>query len=534
MRGKTAWSIALMIVLLTLPPEALAQGEGPPPDEVPKPKDLDRPIINPGEAPNETDYTLEDGYTIRLVSGEMTFPTAIAFDDDGDVYVVEGGYSYGSATAIPRILTVEGDGTTQEVTRLPDGPITGLAHHNGSLYAVGGRDPAEVWRIDPDNGDRETILTGFPVWGHHFTSQLVFGPDDKLYFAVGMPTNAGVIGLEDFYEFQYLSIFPEARDIPCVRHVLVGQNFETPNPFTEDPDDTAVTGAFHRFGEPSEPGEVIEATPAPGCNGAVFRANPDGSDLEVYATGFRNPYGINFGPEGDLFLIDQGIDNGGSRPVANDLEPMWRVQEGGWYGFPDYPSGFPVTLSGFHGKEKPQPKPLLSEHPPLAGRPFFLLVPSCGCMQFDFSPGGAFGYEGQAFISEYGAQFHADRPGGFRIERLAMETKTIGDFYINKKPGAPGNSPERPISVAFHPQEDALYLLDFGHLATDTLNFFSSPLTGSLWVIEPEESSGGAESSTAQGTDTRSARIASMLLIAAFTGVALWSIIHRFNREVKR
>jgi hypothetical protein len=48
-----------------------------------------------------------------------------------------------------------------------------------------------------------------------------------------------------------------------------------------DPNDKAVTGVFHEFGEASHPGEVVEGTAPPGCNGAVFRANPDGSELEV-------------------------------------------------------------------------------------------------------------------------------------------------------------------------------------------------------------------------------------------------------------
>jgi glucose/arabinose dehydrogenase len=88
----------------------------------------------------------------------------------------------------------------------------------------------------------------------------------------------------------------------------------------------------------------VKGTPPPGCNGAVFRANPDGSDLETFATGFRNVYVMGFSPDGRLFGIDQGYDNGGSRPVANDFDSLWVIQKGGWYGFPDFPSGIPITL----------------------------------------------------------------------------------------------------------------------------------------------------------------------------------------------
>src|SRR5664279_3508179 len=41
---------------------------------------------------------------------------------------------------------------------------------------------------------------------------------------------------------------------------------------------------------------------------SILRMNPDGSDLETFATGFRNPYDLVFSPKGDLFTSDNSPD----------------------------------------------------------------------------------------------------------------------------------------------------------------------------------------------------------------------------------
>jgi glucose/arabinose dehydrogenase len=42
--------------------------------------------------------------------------------------------------------------------------------------------------------------------------------------------------------------------------------------------------------------------------------NADGSGLEVYAWGLRNPYGVQWGPDGQLYVTDNAYDERGSRP----------------------------------------------------------------------------------------------------------------------------------------------------------------------------------------------------------------------------
>ncbi|WP_235908345.1 PVC-type heme-binding CxxCH protein [Roseiconus nitratireducens] len=71
-------------------------------------------------------------------------------------------------------------------------------------------------------------------------------------------------------------------------------------------------------------GEVL-ADPA---SGAVFRCEMDGSGLEVFATGLRNPQELAFNDKGDWFTVDNNSDSGDQARIVHllqDGDTGWRM-----------------------------------------------------------------------------------------------------------------------------------------------------------------------------------------------------------------
>ena len=68
--------------------------------------------------------------------------------------------------------------------------------------------------------------------------------------------------------------------------------------------------------------------------GAIVRFRPPSSEVEVYANGIRNVYGISIGPDGTIY----GADNDRQDGLADccHREELNAIVEGGFYGFPFY------------------------------------------------------------------------------------------------------------------------------------------------------------------------------------------------------
>jgi glucose/arabinose dehydrogenase len=446
------------------------------------------------------DIALPLGYRIEAVASGLTFPTGVAFDDRGRVYITEAGYSYGEVWDIPRLLRIEPDGgTTVVAVGENNGPWTGIAFHDNDFYVAegGALRGGRLLRITTE-GVITPLVQGLPSMGDHQTNGPVMGPDGWLYYGIGTFTNSGVTG-EDNAKFGWLGRFPSRHDIPCRDVTLTGENFRSGNPFTPNDDDTMLTGAFVPLGTATSQGQVVRGGIP--CNGAVMRIRPHGGTSELVAWGFRNPFGLAFSPDRRLYVTDNSYDDRGSRPVHGAGALLWEVTAGSWYGWPDF-HGTRLLDSGDHfiSPGKARPTLLLAMRPGVPPSPAAILGVHSSSDGFDFSRNSGFGYVGQAFIAQFGDQSPVSgkvlAPVGFKVVRVDVASGVIEEFAVNKgKTNGPaskigGGGLERPVAARFDPSGSALYVVDFGVMTVGQGGKVRQPWTSSEVAAEPRKGTG--------------------------------------------
>lgn len=435
------------------------------------------------------------GFRVEVVAANLEYPTSVEFDDRGGMYVAEAGYYSGDSAAHARVLRIMPDGSREVVADGLNGPVTDLLWHDGRMY-VSHR--GKISAIEPDGSVRD-LVTDLPSLGDHHNNQMAVGPDGKIYFGQGTATNSGVVGLDSF-KHQWLQKHPNFHDLPAHDIKLSGQTFRTPNPLAMlnpmNPElKEAETGAFQPFGE----GAATDMAGTTKASGTILRMNPDGSGLVVYAWGLRNPFGVLWGPDGKLYVSNNGMDERGSRPVANAPDELWVIREGMWCGWPDYVAGEPVTEAKFKSGRGPQPQFVMADHPEVE-KPLLTLNPHVGAAKLDFSRGGAFG-QGVLYLALAGDMKPMTapdpQPQGFQVVRIDPNTGEAEPFFrtargqedarqmrFDLNPG-----PRRPIDVRFSPAGDALYIADGGVMIfiPSVVGPMPRPYPGSgvIWRVVP-------------------------------------------------
>jgi len=224
-------------------------------------------------------------FALSAFSGAVS----MAFDARGRLFVG----TYPGKILI--LLDNDGDGRADQVKTFASGvpvPLGLEFRANGDLFITsnlfGG--VGRIIRLRDTNGDDvadqiTTIVNNLPSQGAHQTNKLKFGPDGLLYFSQGSSTDNGT-------------------------------------PSGNEPPEGPLNGALLRV-------DVDSLTP----------------QLEVFATGLRNAFGIAFHPENNqLFATDGGSGELGELPDIAPLEEVNWVVQGGKYGFP-FCEGVPVPAT---------------------------------------------------------------------------------------------------------------------------------------------------------------------------------------------
>jgi glucose/arabinose dehydrogenase/mono/diheme cytochrome c family protein len=154
-----------------------------------------------------------------------------------------------------------------------------------------------------------------------------------------------------------------------------------------------------------------DTTPAEKNRADILEFNPDGSDLEIYADGIRNPGGgIAFSPEtGELWCSVNERDALGDNLVPDYIT---HVQKGGFYGWPWWYMG---------GHQDPRHQ---GKHPELKDKvitPDVLLQAHNASLELTFYEGTQFPaeYKGDIFASEHGSWNKSSR-AGYEVIRVPL------------------------------------------------------------------------------------------------------------------
>jgi glucose/arabinose dehydrogenase len=331
-----------------------------------------------------------DGFKVALYAdslktddGKPLAPRTIITAPNGDFIV--------ASTNTGKILVFHGmtaDGKAEQMTTFADGlklPF-GLALYpsgpNPQYLYVGDTDA--VLRFPYKNGDTkatgpsETIVSNLPAGPNHFARGVVFSLDGKrMFISVGSHTNVTDIDTDK--------------------------------------------SEFHRAD--------------------ILVANPDGSDLKIYADGIRNGSGVAVNPKtGELWTSVNERDE-----LGDNLPPDYvtHVQEGGFYGWPWYYTG---------GHADPR---FPGKHPELQSKaivPDVLLEPHNASLNITFYEGKMFPkqYDGQLFAAEHGSWNRSVRTG-YEVIMAPMKNGHATGEYQDFLTGFVTESGEcwgRPVGLA--------------------------------------------------------------------------------------
>jgi glucose/arabinose dehydrogenase len=177
-----------------------------------------------------------------------------------------------------------------------------------------------------------------------------------------------------------------------------------------------------------------------GYSATILRINIDPREIEVYATGLRNPYDLAFHPEtGELFATDNGRDDLG---LDAPFEELNHIVRGGDYGYPDC----------WNEQDAPE-----CEH----------TIPAIAFFEAHSSANGVDFYNGQrfpaqyrlnAFVSIFGIGLKSAQTGVQRVVLIPTET---GDTYRGETEWfALFPAGHTPLPLSFGP-DDALYVGDY-------------------------------------------------------------------------
>jgi putative membrane-bound dehydrogenase-like protein len=202
--------------------------------------------------------------------------------------------------------------------------------------------------------------------------------------------------------------------------------------------------------------------------GVILSMNPDGSEVEVFATGFRNPYDLAFSPAGDLFTADNNPDRFDKTLRYLPSEELNHVRQGHFYGFPE--------VFG-------EPYPGHDSTAPITN--FYPSVATAGLVYYaaqQFPPH----YRDGVYVAQWGTVAHPvqarDIRNGYMVVYVPLEPTNDGTFRGDWEVFAMFHQEQgeyRPVDVTVGP-DGALYILEYNQAVVYRVVYGDDPQTETL------------------------------------------------------
>ncbi len=287
--------------------------------------------------------------------------------------------------------------------------LGGILVHGGDVYATMAPD---VWRLRDTNGDhtldvKESLSHGYsihPAFSGHDLSALTVGPDGRIYWKIG--------------------------DIGMNVVDKTGRRWAFPN------------------------------------RGAVLRADPDGTNFEVFATGIRNTQEMAFDEHGNLVSVDNDGDYPGETErvvyITQGSDTGWRST---WqYGKYTDPNNNRYNVWMDEGLFKPK----------FDGQPAYIVPPiapyHAGPSGFAYNPGTALAdrWRGHFFVTSF-----TGSPSGAKVYAFTLKERGAG-FSL----GTDTELLDGVLSPGMRIGPDgAMYL-------TDWITGWGAPGSGRVWKLD--------------------------------------------------
>lgn len=372
---------------------------------------------------------LPDGFCATVFASHSGAPRHLAVADNGTVYVNLGENMDGHGLLALR--DSNGDGKADERKSFGEGGATGLAIHDGWLYAA---TVTDIYRYKLDDnlvpaGKPEHIVTDLPQQASHAARGLAISDDERLFVNNGAPSNA------------------------CQKNDRQpGSKGQDPCPLLDN------HGGIWEF--------------------SATKTNQTFKPKTEYATGLRNMFALDW-YNGQLYGVQHGRDQLHSnwpdtftqkQSVHLPAEELFAIDDGDHFGWPFCyydPEQNKKVLNPEYGGDGEKVGQCTDYVQPLAAYPAHWAP-----MDILFNENDSLGddYAGGAFIAFHGSWNRAPEPqAGYRvIYQPFTDGKPSGEYQNFAGPQgftgtetvrSPGNAQHRPAGLAQGP-DGALYISD--------------------------------------------------------------------------